>query len=47
MDNDQGDQPSRILPEPAPAHVGRTTLLHWAIFVGLMTALIGGAAILF
>ncbi|WP_269436659.1 hypothetical protein [Paracoccus liaowanqingii] len=43
MDNDQGDLGSRA----APMGSGRTTLLHWAIFLGLMTALIGGAAILF
>ncbi|CAM3262538.1 hypothetical protein PANO111632_10885 [Paracoccus nototheniae] len=57
MDNDQADQasrptsasaPTQTAPaNPAPVHVGRTTLLHWAIFLGLMTALIGGAAVLF
>ncbi|WP_281281760.1 hypothetical protein [Paracoccus gahaiensis] len=43
MDNDQRDLGS----PPAPMGSGLTTLLHWAIFLGLMTALIGGAAILF
>lgn len=43
MDKDQRDLGS----PPAPMGSGLTTLLHWALFLGLMTALIGGAAILF
>lgn len=43
MDHHQGNRESR----PAPATPGRIILLHWAIFLTLMTALIGGAAVLF
>lgn len=39
--------PDPDLPQPQATPGWRTVLLHWLIFTALMTALIGGAALIF
>ncbi|WCQ98338.1 hypothetical protein [Paracoccus aestuarii] len=43
---DHDTLPTDLLPPPGAA-VWRQTLLHWLFFLSLMTALIGGAALIF